>query len=193
MTTLQRKAKELKSQLDNYKNKHKNYRNKIKYFVIKREWQRVWLKLKNTHREIAKQIATRIVNLALFHRVTLIRFENLKWSRHSSKEEVGYWLSTWQTHWFFSQIIQLVGALASRNGIRFELVNARNTSKRCSKCGKLGTRKGKTFFCHHCKSSSGSPRQLDSDLNAARNITISPIPFSQVRKRQPPVAALINT
>jgi transposase len=184
---LMRKAKELKSQLDNYKKKHKNYRNKKQFFITKREWQRVWLRINHIHKEIAKQLAARIVQLALFHGVTLIRFENLKWSSHSPKEEVGYWLSTWQTHWFFSEIIRSVSALASRSGIRFELVNARNTSQRCSKCGRIGTRKGKTFFCHHCKSPSGSPRQLGSDLNAARNITITPLPLSHRRKRKPPV------
>ena len=191
LMNLRRKANDLKSQLDNYKKKHKNYRNKKQFFVTKRELQRVWLRINHIHKEIAKQLAARIVNLALFHGVTLIRFENLKWSSHSPKEEVGYWLSTWQTHWFFSEIIRHVSALANRSGIRFELVNARNTSKRCSKCGKLGKRKSKSFVCHHCKSPSGSPRQLDSDLNAARNITIAPLPLSQRlsrrRKRKPPV------
>jgi hypothetical protein len=184
---LRRKAKELQSQLDNYKKKHKNYRNKVQFFITKRELQRVWLRINHFHEEIAKQLAARIVQLALFHGVTLIRFENLKWSSHSPKEEVGYWLSTWQIHWFFSEIIRRVNALASRNGIKFELINARNTSQRCSKCGRLGTRKGKAFVCHHCKNSSGSPRQLDSDLNGARNITIAPLPLSQWRKRTPPV------
>ncbi|MCG3219403.1 MAG: transposase, partial [Candidatus Heimdallarchaeota archaeon] len=187
---LQEKSRELKSQLDNYKKKHKNYRNKWQFFVIKREWQRVWQKIRNIHLEVARQVASRIINLARFHGVTLIRFENLKWSTHSSKQEVGFWLSTWQTHWFHSEIIRRVSQLATRFGIKFELVNARNTSRRCSKCGKIGTRKGKTFVCSHCQSSSGSPRQLDSDLNAARNITIAPLPLSHRRKRKPPVTGI---
>ncbi|MCG3219672.1 MAG: transposase, partial [Candidatus Heimdallarchaeota archaeon] len=187
---LRQKERELKSQRDNFKKKHKNYRQKKQFFVIRREWKRIWQKIKNIHQEVAKQVATRVVQLARFHEVTLIRFENLKWSSHSPKEKVGYWLSTWQTHWFHSEIIRNISQLASRFGIKFELVNARNTSKRCSKCGKIGERKSKSFVCNHCQSPSGPPRQLDSDLNAARNITIAPLPLSHWRKRKPPVPGI---
>ncbi|NPD89356.1 MAG: transposase [Asgard group archaeon] len=75
-------------------------------------------------------------------------------------------MSTWQIHWFFSRIIQLSTSIARRNGIRTEIVNPYKTSKICSTCGKEGSRKSKKFKCTHhlCK------LQLDSDLNAARNI-----------------------
>ncbi|MFW9992193.1 MAG: zinc ribbon domain-containing protein [Candidatus Odinarchaeota archaeon] len=99
------------------------------------------------------------------------------------KKVVGYWLSTWQVHWFHGKIIKYVKAIANRKGIRVELVVARNTSQRCSVCGRLGKRKGKKFTCEHCKSKNdpSKNRQLDSDLNASRNITIAPVSLNFLR------------
>ena len=54
--------------------------------------------------------------------------------------------------------------MAVRNGISVEMVDAAYTSKTCSRCGERGIRKGKVFRCPACG------LQLDSDLNAARNI-----------------------
>ena len=59
--------------------------------------------------------------------------------------------------------------------------------QRAHKNKKKKERKGKTFVCGYCQSLSGSPRQLDSDLNAARNIAIAPLPLSHWRKKKPPV------
>ncbi len=51
--------------------------------------------------------------------------------------------------------------LARLAGIAVELVNARGTSKRCSACGTIGKRDGKTFSCtNECCN-----KQMDSDLN----------------------------
>ncbi|MFX0065410.1 MAG: zinc ribbon domain-containing protein [Candidatus Hermodarchaeota archaeon] len=100
----------------------------------------------------------------------------MKWTQATAREEAGYWLATWQVHWFHSEIIRQTRTLAARHGIRVELVVARGTSYRCSSCGQPGERHGKIFHCPHCH------RQLDSDLNAARNITVAPISPYAIRR-----------
>ena len=130
--------------------------------------------LRNLHKEMANQVATRIVASCRYHNVDYIRLEDLSWSNHSSKSSVGYYLATWQIHWFFSRIQERIRSVAARNNIKIESVKARGTSKRCSHCGKTGKRKGKQFDCHHCGFS------CDSDLNAARNITTAQLSYGAI-------------
>ncbi|MFW9996600.1 MAG: zinc ribbon domain-containing protein, partial [Candidatus Odinarchaeota archaeon] len=178
LVRLQNLASQLQRKLDNYKNAHpENYKKKKKFWIMKKEWKMIWEQVENHHANMARQIATRIVSACIHHGVDILRFEDLKWSRPSKKKVAGYWLATWQVHWFHSKIIEHATAIAERKGIRVEQVVARNTSQRCSVCGRIGKRKGKSFTCEHCKSKNDSSknRQLDSDLNASRNITIAPV------------------
>lgn len=135
---------------------------------IRKEWKRTWKRIRHVHEELAKQVATRIVAACEHFGVELLRFEDLSWSRHSSKRVAGCWLASWQVHWFHSRIQQHATLLARVAGIAVEKVNAAGTSKRCSYCGEKGTRDGKRFACKACS------RTIDSDLNAARNVVIAP-------------------
>jgi hypothetical protein len=65
----------------------------------------------------------------------------------------------------------VVTSIATRKGMFIELVNPRNTSKKCSACGTIGKRDGKTFHCTNDRCG----LTLDSDLNAARNILVAPL------------------
>lgn len=170
LTNLQAQAQKLKSKLDRYRNAHRpQYRHHKVYARLRRDWKRVWKKIRNIHEELTRQLATRLVHLALHYKVPTIRFEDLKWAQHGRKEQVGTWLATWQVHWFHGQIIRRTKELCARYGIRVDLVYAVGTSQRCSSCGHQGIRKGKLFRCPQCG------RQLDSDLNAARNIAYAPL------------------
>ncbi len=146
-------------------------RHAMRYFVARREWQRCWRRVRHLHEEITRQVATRIVAACVHHGVGLLRFEDLSWSSHAPKRESGSWLASWQVHWFFSQVQERATRLARLAGIAVELVDARGTSKRCSACGAMGNRDGKTFTCtnERCK------KMVDSDLNGARNVRIAPI------------------
>ncbi len=55
-------------------------------------------------------------------------------------------------------------------GIAVELVDARGTSKRCSACGTIGNRHGKTFSCTNVD----CEKMVDSDLNGSRNVRTAP-------------------
>ena len=81
------------------------------------------------------------------HGVGLLRFEDLSWSSYAAKHESGAWLASWQVHWFFSQVQERSILLARLAGIAVEIVDARGTSQRCSACGIVGIRNGKTFTC----------------------------------------------
>lgn len=153
------------SLVDNFKNEHpRDYKHHARYEKLKTKLDRAWEKLDRLHDEIAKQVATRIVAACMFNDVDVLRFEDLSWSRHSKKKDAGYFLASNQVHWFFARVQAIARDMAVRHDITVEMVDARYTSQTCSKCGERGTRKGKVFTCPSCG------LQLDSDLNAARNI-----------------------
>ncbi len=185
---LQQEAYHLRSLLTQYQNRHRpTYKQKAKYSRLRRKWKRVWRQLKALHTELACQLAIRILAVAHHHQVRRIRLEDLSWARHSTKAASGYWLATWQVHWFYGQIQARVAEGAARLGIPVDWVNPRETSKRCSRCGQLGQRpeNGKEFHCPHCGF------QLDSDLNAARNLHLVPSsPVAISGRARAPVAAL---
>ena len=140
-----------------------------RYFVARREWQRCWRRVRHVHEELARQVATRAVAACVYHGVEVLRFEDLSWSSHASKRECGSWLASWQVHWFFSEVQERATRLARLAGIAVEFVDARGTSKRCSRCGAVGNRAGKSFSC-----SNGCEMMVDSDLNGARNVRMAP-------------------
>ena len=59
---------------------------------------------------------------------------------------------------------------ASAAGFAVEFVDARGTSKRCSACGTIGNRHGKTFLCTNVD----CEKMVDSDLNGSRNVRTAP-------------------
>ena len=69
--------------------------------------------------------------------------------------------------WAFGQLRAFVEYKAGLAGVPVEIVDPRNTSRTCSRCGhcEQANRKNQaTFSCRHCDSS------LHADVNAARNI-----------------------
>ena len=169
LTALQDLARTYQSRMKRYASKYSdNYRRKKKFWRLRREWKRVWRKIENLHGELANQIATRVLAVLQHQHVDLLRLEDLSWAKHSPKNKVGYFLTTWQVHWFHARIKELIAPMAERAGIHVESVDPRDTSNRCSRCGEIGSRKGKRFQCPHCGF------ELDADLNAARNIIVAP-------------------
>jgi IS605 OrfB family transposase len=139
----------------------------MKFWLARKMEKAQWRKIGNLHKELIRQISTRIVAYLNYHNVGVLVLENLKWSQHSSKTQSGYFINTWQIHWFFSQVQRMLTNMAKINGIKVELVDPKHTSKICHVCRGRGRRAGKTFYClkNKCKVS-----QVDSDLNAARNL-----------------------
>jgi len=178
------RLRDLRQEAANYQAKLADYKNEMrqhgmsskrlhhqrKFQELRRAWKRCWQKLTRLHEELARQLATRVVACCLHYRVATLRVEDLRWARHKPKPQAGYFLTALQVHWFHGQIQQRIKDLAKRAGLRVELVNARDTSKTCSKCGERGTRDDKRFTHQECPQHGGKLVQLDADLNAARNI-----------------------
>ncbi|MBY9006033.1 MAG: transposase [Candidatus Lokiarchaeota archaeon] len=143
-----------------------NSKRKFKYNRLKIYLERLWERISHINKEIVNLLNHTILKIANHHHVSVIKCENLKWTRHSKRKEVGQFLAFWQILWFFSQIQSAIQLRAHLNAIEFKTKNARNTSQKCSTSGHMGQRTGKAFFCPHCEMS------LDSDLNAARNIAL---------------------
>jgi transposase len=165
------RVRQLQQRRDTLKQRYRGrHKHATRFFKTRREWQRCWRKMRHLHEEIARQVATRMIAACKHHGVKVLRFEDLSWSSHSPKRVSGAWLASWQVHWFFSQVQDKATLLARLAGIAVELVDARNTSKRCSNCGTIGNRQGKSFACvnEDCN------KKLDSDLNGARNVRIAP-------------------
>jgi transposase len=127
----------------------------------------LWDRIHHINLEIVRLLNHTILQIARYHKASVIKCENLKWARHSKRKEVGTFLAFWQTHWFYAQIQDAVKLQAYLHNIHFKRIKAGGTSQICSHCGNVGQREGKRFYCSHCKG------HLDSDLNAARNIALA--------------------
>ena len=77
-----------------------NYENTMKYWRKKQDYKKCWDKISNIHKELIHQISTRIVEYVKHSNVDSIRFEDLRWSKHIPRERGGFYLATWQIHWF---------------------------------------------------------------------------------------------
>ena len=141
-----------------------NYRAKLKWNKTRRSLSLCWDRLNRLNVQIVNHLNNYVLKIASFWKVSAIKVEDLRWATHSKKQDTGKFMAFWQTHWFYSQVQNAVKLQCDLNSIRFQKVPARYTSRRCSRCGELGSRTGKRFSCSRCG------LKLDSDLNASRNV-----------------------
>lgn len=95
----------------------------------------------------------------------IVVMEELKGIRNQRK---GRKFNRWLNNWSFYQLQKFIKYKAGRKGAEFVKVSAKNTSKRCSRCGSLDTSRYKGFFkCLYCGFT------LGADLNASRNLAHS--------------------
>jgi len=182
---------ELKKELHNLaisvspKLRRLHYNRVDKYIRRKSHLDRLWRRVNNINKHIANLVARAITDIAVYHKLSYVIFEDLKWSRNSKKKDVGKFLAYWQVHWFYSRIQEITDGLCSSVGIYVLRVDPRGTSLNCSMCGNKGIRTGAYFTCknRNCpglaevnrkRAARGLSLQnyyrLNSDLNAARNI-----------------------
>lgn len=143
---------------------------KYGYNKTQRRLSQQWVSQHNKNKTLVRLLSHNIRKIARSWNATEIKFEDLRFSRHSPKRKVGTFLARWQIMWFFRQVQEHVKNRQTIEGYSFLTVRAKGTSQRCSRCGKKGKRKGKSFRCgNHTV-----PYRLDADLNAARNIARAP-------------------
>jgi transposase len=163
-----------------YENRHLYlFHKKVKHYHRSKTESSLWHKLQNINSDIVARLSGLIVQIAKYHGAGVIRFEDLRWSRHQAKKEKGRFIAFWQVHWFHSQVQHMTAQNASRFGIHAVIVDAFMSSQICAHCHQKGTRltsNTKLFYCPHCKT------MVDADLNAARNIakraTVKVLPVS---------------
>ncbi|MHA2270882.1 MAG: zinc ribbon domain-containing protein [Candidatus Hodarchaeales archaeon] len=107
-----------------------------------------------------------------------VQVEDLRWSHHSQRSKVGYYLAHNQKTFFHSAIQQKAAHLLREHGIGVWRVNPFHSSQRCSYCGhhEKDQRDRKTFTCKnpHHRTPKGKPYTCNADLNASRNIALFP-------------------
>ena len=117
-------------------------------------------KEKRFMRQCNHEISKTIVNSCnIGDTIVMEDIKGIRGCRVSRKQR--YWLNSWR----FYQLRQFIEYKAKLNGNKIMLVNPRNTSKGCSKCGSLNTiRKSSNFHCLSCN------YHLNADLNASFNL-----------------------
>jgi IS605 OrfB family transposase len=174
LVQIRAEKRKLQSEIQKIMNKHpRDSERKSRFRFLRRQLDRLEDRIQNINTEIVHQVSSKIVQIARHHRSARIKFEDLKWARHSKKYSVGHYLGFWQVHWFYSKVIEAVKVRAQLLGIEVKLVKAAGTSKECPFHGSRedASRTGKFFKCSHPKCSHGqNGYKVDADLNAARNI-----------------------
>jgi putative transposase len=118
-------------------------------------------------KDINHKISYSIVTYAQNNNIG-IRMEDLSnirnTAKHRRKGKSGKKQTRVLNFWSFYQLMKMVEYKAKLHGVPFELVKPEYTSKRCSRCGRIGYRNKKVFRCNHCGHSD------HADVNAGFNI-----------------------
>ncbi|OLS20516.1 MAG: hypothetical protein ThorAB25_28090, partial [Candidatus Thorarchaeota archaeon AB_25] len=141
----------------------------------KRHHDAIWGKIRRIDREIARQVASRLVWFCEEHEVKTIVFENLKnFSAPPGFKNLSWSLSAN----LFSKILETVRYMRRSIGHSYGgiwAVSPAWTSQTCHQCGEIGIRvadelstseirTGEFFYCKECS------EHFHADVNASRNI-----------------------
>ena len=140
-----------------YKNIRRELQSKGKYGKVKAIKDRESRIVRNLNHQVSKVI----IDIAKKSKCG-IKLENLKGIRNNKKHAKSF---NYNLHsWSFYQLEQFIKYKAKLEGIPIIYVEAKNTSKECSRCGSIGVRQGKKFKCLNCG-------HVDhADANASFNI-----------------------
>ena len=98
-------------------------------------------------RNLNHQVSRAIISLAKKSKCG-IKLENLKGIRNNRRHTRSF---NYSLHsWSFYQLEQFIKYKAKLEGIPIIYVEAKNTSKECSRCGSIGVRQEKEFECPGC-------------------------------------------
>ncbi len=140
-----------------YRSIRKESQKNGKFGILKRVRDREQRKMKDLNHKISKKI----VEAAKGSQYG-IKLERLEGIRKSKKHRSNFNFAL--NSWSFYQLQQFIQYKARLNGIPIAYVEPEYTSQECSRCGNIGTRKGKEFVCQSCGHFD------NADVNASFNI-----------------------
>lgn len=127
---------------------------------IGQDLSHIWTKIEGAKENHAKQLASRIAKLASAQHVDVVVFENLgNMKPHGTKKERIH-------HWCKKTMQKLIFGMLHRNGIRYALVNPKNTSHLAFDGSGAVVRDKENYSL--CTFSNG--KHYNCDLNASYNI-----------------------
>ncbi|MCE8167824.1 MAG: transposase [Candidatus Moeniiplasma glomeromycotorum] len=135
---------------------------------VKDKMKRLCQKTSNQMKDVCHKTSRKLVN-----KNDLLAYEKLntaemvkKIDKKGKKRKIWKWTADGMMKACWTQQVQFATYKVKETGKWIEFVNPHNTSKRCSKCGKINEklRDEEIFVCPHCDN------VLDRDVNAAKNI-----------------------
>jgi len=146
--------------------KYKNIRKKLQGQKKYRKLNQIKRRESNIVRDLNHKISKKIVLTAKENKCS-IKLENLKGIRNNKKQARSFKYSL--SSWSYYQLLLIISYKAKKFGVGVGLIAPAYTSKKCSRCGTIGTRKDKSFMCPACG-------HVDhADANAAFNIASWPL------------------
>lgn len=152
------KVSKLGKQATHIHKKYKNMRRKLQKKSKRRRLKSIKRREKRKIKDLNHKISRKIVQLAKEEKAGIV-LEDLKGIRKTKKQKKSF---KYTLHsWSFYQLEQMIEYKAKLLGIPIFKIDPQYTSQQCSKCGHLGKREGKQFYC--------SCRTIveDADVNAA--------------------------
>ncbi|MFQ5981160.1 MAG: zinc ribbon domain-containing protein [Candidatus Heimdallarchaeota archaeon] len=157
------------------------------YHVASRQLSLLWDKANHILLTVAQSVGAKLRDITCYytaqypHLPIRVQVEDLRWSQHGARHQVGSYLAHNQILFFHSQIQNRLAHLLREQAISVWRVNPRGTSQHCAYCGYKGQRRKTSVFT--CTSPThrtpqGKRYTCNADLNAARNIAALP-PRSQ--------------
>lgn len=152
------KALKLGKQAKHMHNKYKNMRKQLQKKNKRKRLKKIKRREKRKIRDLNHKMSRKIVQFALDNKAGIV-LEDLKGIRKTKKQRKSF---KYVLHsWSFYQLEQMIEYKAKLLGIPVFKIDPQYTSQQCSRCGLLGKREGKKFYC--------SCRTIveDADVNAA--------------------------
>ncbi len=148
-----------------YKQIRRELQSKGKYKKVKSIKDRESRLVRNLNHQVSKAI----IDIAKKSKCG-IKLEDLKGIRDNRKHAKSF---NYNLHsWSFYQLEQFIKYKAKLEGIPLIYVEAKNTSKECSRCGDIGVRLGKKFECLNQKCGHVDHADANAGFNIAKRIPI---------------------
>ena len=140
------KVLKLGKQACHLRRKYRNTREKLRNSGKFRALRKLGSKEQKHLRDLDHKMSKTVVSFAIDSGASIV-LEDLKGIREGTKRKSNR-RTRWMTNaWSFSQFESFLTYKAQLAGVPIHKVDPKYTSQQCARCGKLGTRKDKSFVC----------------------------------------------